>query len=476
MLVKFKQKKARIIAPSVNWTGTAVPNSGEVMEINFNNSLSVEEVVAILDTLDFGNDDTYVIISDKNNPANEYRIRKTNGTYGIFHAAAESTEDNSKYILFHNQETAVEHLGFFGWNPEGNMSDVMNVEANSAYGLQNDKLCSLVSTTPFTQAAGGAGTPVPGDGSAVDIYVNTSLSNEEVIAILDTLEFKTSNYYYVFRYMADNNHYSLYVHKNSDGIYNIVEMVPGNNNRILFGENCWDTAVLETAPNPIVYSHLSSEVMVLDNNQNDKLSSLFSITPFVYTEAESYPLSGEYDGSELVIVAGGSSTAGTPVPNSGYVEKVYFNTNLSDEEIIALFDTIAVEHSILLFTGEHENDFDGCHYIMTEGGAAISCDGVPVWVSPKAPDYIISSVGFTGWKTDFNGIVEINDNAFNKMDLNGDGNPYDVGVENDKLVNLFSATPNFGSGSGSGSEVSIDIKALIESGKLPLTIRVTLEK
>ena len=137
------------------------------------------------------------------------------------------------------------------------------------------------------------------------------------------------------------------------------------------------------------------------------------------------------------------SWKGTIVPNTGYVENVYFNTELSVEEVTKILDeaqlvfneNIAVVdgsagHPILLTT--FDNGFGlvvyksmGCYIITTLRG-----------------DYVLFNnsqetfgLDFVGWAPDDNGIFEIN----NEVSAEADG--ISIGAQNDKLSALFSSTP-----------------------------------
>ncbi len=134
----------------------------------------------------------------------------------------------------------------------------------------------------------------------------------------------------------------------------------------------------------------------------------------------------------------------TIVPNSGYVEKVYFNTNLSVEEVVSLLSQLTYnDYGILINYLVGSTDFSKSVIAITnendEGQyyqLAVNNNGenIIVFTSNKldADNY--------GWKTnidDFyiNGTYEINSEVVTEVEGISFGN------ENNKLINLISITP-----------------------------------
>ncbi len=138
-----------------------------------------------------------------------------------------------------------------------------------------------------------------------------------------------------------------------------------------------------------------------------------------------------------------SGWSGTVVPNEGYVEKVYFNTNLSDEEVEEILNNLTyysgdMNSSALLATS------DKILGVINTSGAFALVDVLNTtiyWTNQKGVDELVPNLGVegivAGWQT-FDNPIEINDNAF--LDLSGDGSIL-VGTENDKTSSLFSTTP-----------------------------------
>lgn len=129
------------------WRGVAVPTSGNVNNIYFNKSLSSEEVVTILDTLEitqtpdeFGDYiGTYVVWANKDQ-TKSIGVMKINGVYEIA-----IVENGEQQIIFASEGNS---LGFVGWNTEYNFYN-FNDETMESFGSQNDKISNLFSISPF---------------------------------------------------------------------------------------------------------------------------------------------------------------------------------------------------------------------------------------------------------------------------------------------------------------------------------------
>lgn len=131
---------------------------------------------------------------------------------------------------------------------------------------------------------------------------------------------------------------------------------------------------------------------------------------------------------------------GTIVPNSGYVEKVYFNTSLSNEEVMSIIANANLTyeqdlHAILMGGNDktiiiYKDNciFDYLAYFTGDNSKFF-------WVSPNAGEQIIKDAGFTGWNPNFDGFYEINSEVLSTAGSNL------VGSENNKLTKLVSITP-----------------------------------
>ena len=161
--------------------------------------------------------------------------------------------------------------------------------------------------------------------------------------------------------------------------------------------------------------------------ENDKITSLFSTTPF--EAKEEYYI---YEDSEP-----------TQVPNSGMVDKIYFNTDLSIEEVVSILKNAQVNGGTNAIINYNGNDLT---FIK------VTNNSIPTWYIGNFSTldiYFASNTtggyaDFEGWKSNFNGVLEINGEV-----TQGD-------VDNSKLVDLVSITP-FGSGwiKISGNEIDL---------------------
>ena len=128
---------------------------------------------------------------------------------------------------------------------------------------------------------------------------------------------------------------------------------------------------------------------------------------------------------------------GTTVPNTGYVEKIYFNIQMSVDEVVNELKKLTY---IL-----QDDGFNMAGLFSTVSGKAIAV------LHADGHYFIQSSIGmlfqtitqnasFTGWNPDIismfpDGGVLIQEQATNEME------GYQLGSENDKISSLFSITP-----------------------------------
>lgn len=129
-------------------------------------------------------------------------------------------------------------------------------------------------------------------------------------------------------------------------------------------------------------------------------------------------------------VASDGSWQGTPVPNSGYVEKIYFNTNLSVDEVVAIIKKANLDYN---------SDFGFNMYPVLTDGISEMVLIVPTDNGYKFGNEVVGGVYFNsdtgGWKENFNGEIQINGN------LMTEAQGMTLGTQNDKLSSLFSITP-----------------------------------
>lgn len=228
----------------VEWVGATVPNSGYVEKVYFNTNLSVEEVVALLDKLNFSNTfenfenvEILLITSSQNIM---YKVVKDTKGYAMTVIAGQQLEIPF-FVSFDNG------TGYVGWlydylveqdltlpNPQELNEEVINdvgVEGVSI-GSQNELLSSLFSITPFEKKVvesidesklyrlpsgdiyqyigdefvqinnpiyrdydelpevGYKGTAIPFEGTIDSLYINKNISYEKLSSIAKNLNFQ----------------------------------------------------------------------------------------------------------------------------------------------------------------------------------------------------------------------------------------------------------------------------------------------
>lgn len=212
----------------------------------------------------------------------------------------------------------------------------------------------------------------------------------------------------------------------------------------------------------------------------------------------SYILSKKNNGSNTGGSGGtggsGSSNASVFVKGSGTVvdptqnySRLYFNTALSNEEVKALMNNIELNWmgmlAILYYTNQSDMigvimSKDSDIYVLTSGSSGIlfAING----------NLIDESITFTGWNPDidFSNGIGIIGNTIGTEIHTDDGSLVQIGVNNDKIVELFSSSTPIkksvskglsGVYDGTNLEVGsthIDISSLLDENKLPLNIDV----
>ena len=209
----------------------------------------------------------------------------------------------------------------------------------------------------------------------------------------------------------------------------------------------------------------------------------------------SYILSKKNNGSNTGGSGGtggsGSSNASVVVKGGAVVDptqiysRVYFNTKLSNEEVMALIDTLELNYQGVMEVLYRTNQDDmiivikmvdyGLYLLGSiSSGALFAING----------NLVDESITFTGWNPniDFSNGIEIIGNT-TITEIPADDGPIPIGANNDKIVDLFSSEPikksiNKGlSGVYDGNNIEvgsthIDVSSLLDENKLPLNIDV----
>ena len=198
-----------------------------------------------------------------------------------------------------------------------------------------------------------------------------------------------------------------------------------------------------------------------------------------------FSMKGSGCSSASVEAAGG----GTLVDPTQTYSRLYFNTALSNEEVMALMNTLELTYGgvgNMLYLTTYSGEMDGILAgVMVDTGTYVLMrmltSEVLFAINGNAIDETIT---FTGWNPDidFSNGIEISGNTIG-TELPTDGESIPIGANNDKIVNLFSSEPikepiNKGlSGvyDGNNLEVGsrhIDISSMLDEHKLPLNIDV----
>ena len=146
----------------------------------------------------------------------------------------------------------------------------------------------------------------------------------------------------------------------------------------------------------------------------------------------------------------------TPVPTSGQIEKLYFNINLTNEEVTSIINnakTYMYEGSIGYFvmngTEDNQNVFVGIEYGVNEetnlsSGGIMYIDnnqGIEQYLCFFGNDSAaLSEMPFIGWNPEFNGTLELNIEN-NLSTLSTGTYNYDKEGFNNAVSSLVSITP-----------------------------------
>ena len=517
-------------------TKIAVPNSGYINKVYFNTDLSIEEVKAILN-------DAFIepgVMDIMESLLWSDSVSIDVSSYGAdFSITLWSSSSDEVIAIFDSGDNSF--YGIKGWNPDITYPLVINSNVyDDDSGLKNDKLLELFYTYPselvkeeepltlnsfltgiadairskkgttdkinasnfaseiesIESGSGGGsvtvtipgewqGTAVPNSGYVDKVYVNNSLSMEEVNKLLSQIDYSSTDGSY-YNAVTDGNNSYLYTHSGSNSI--LYYSSETGNETTLYASYEYDDGngyFIGWNPNASMQLEIGKELTnyvwgYAAGHQNDILSSLFSITPFVKGEGEVTILTGDYDGSKVTINNIEPGWQGTAVPNTGYVDKVYFNTNLSVEDMTNFINKEFDPennggNTIYLLYNENSETNDYIEIYMNYSYWNRLYFDITIYTSNGFNGYVfslddryddISGTNFIGWNPSLSNPLPINLEVMSQC-YNGS-----VGTKNHIISSLFSLTPFEYKDEEEAS--TINLKEYIKEQKLPLQLKIDL--
>lgn len=480
---------------------TAVPNTGFVGKVYVNTSLSDEEVEAIIDKycpINEDQADMFYNLCQRDDDeiccgvylGAEHRYDDNDndiviGTGKYIVAYYEHCDDNGDWItdfssvLWCNNIHADAEGLTPGWQEFTNPIEInTEVQDKYNYSIYNDQLTSLFSTTPY-DSSGPTGykykqfvhgewkelsynglevkelkekpldpVVVPNEGLLQQVYVNTSLSYDEMLTIVESIPYNASNQnYFVLRNSSgnisitfdktkinDNGEigYVICFNNTKDGT-NIIP-IWCDEKSCAYVNNILNTnykAGWQKFSNPIVLGNTT--VTNIDNNgnpvgnYNNELTNLFSLTPYL----DDMDINKIY---KLPIV---KSLEGILVPNQGTVNKIHFNTSLTAKEVHDIFDTLSFMQTPLLSFPLYPILFSATGTPIVIVVKAENSYEITIVKDLNTQDFEYAYVGEIGsntgsWKLSE---YEVNSSVINEYM----GLP--VGTLNNQLLNLISTSP-----------------------------------
>lgn len=376
----------------MSWKGTAIPTTGNIEKVYLNTNLTSEEFLSIVENINYFTMDSeksgygVLAIIGENDSIDCYSIIKfTNGNYSVCIVnLGESVGITKIYMHYNASDNSLSLVNDMPIIDFGMEYYLMTEEIATQFGqtMQNEKVSALFSITPFEEVQEEvtlddwaediadairekkgieniveySGTPVPNSGSIGNIYQNGRASVEETKKIFASLTYEQegANYYRYWVCKKQESNYAL-------GVYIVKEIYEGkeeyyvgyrtasNSDGISFMSSYYYKQLLgidfegwsamgSTDLEPLEFSFVCDEGYGLEN---DKLSSLISITPFEQKEVKQLIPRLNFAQEIRSIETGGEILEPTAVPISGMVEKVYFNFNVDVSKMVEVIKKLS---------------------------------------------------------------------------------------------------------------------------------------
>lgn len=301
--------------------GTAVPNSGYVNNVYLNYDISAEEIYqtilnANLSYINMGGAYSgYIVYLDENYNGLYIINAQMNGSTPLIMMAYGSVADIDELPAIFN------YMQIGEWTKNAPVNGVITVSSTLlpefnipageldnpedlilSVGAENEKLKSIISSTPFSSGSCEptglplevnklpvGGTSVPTSGMIERIYVNTSLSTQEVVNILETLTFVPyQDDMYIWACLADStmtNGLAVTRFQSENSFIYYIVSTSNNEETTLFtylngSDDGWSSDF-----NGVVEFNIENQLeliapMLNFTPENDKAKDLFSVKPF----------------------------------------------------------------------------------------------------------------------------------------------------------------------------------------------------
>lgn len=346
------------------------------------------------------------------------------------------------------------------------VKDIINITENNTYDISKYAKAYVDVSTKINDYSVDYSQSVPSGGSSGGgyIYFNTSLNVNEMLNIFNTdVSWLNIGVTYCALYSEYNSDTIIITLSRPADTRYIISVVTNTHEDIIFDteQGGWikDTVNIHYKLEFGGTLYRQKGLYTNIGSRNSKLSKFIATSPMAFSNA--YTLNGEYEPYELEIYKNGitdlskciqtgrfpsiiNTHVGKPyirtrpqsVYTNGYINKIYFNTELSIEEVENMLKTLTYSYSNIiayLYVSE-DNSSNRIEARKLEGYYAISANNNIIFST--FPD----ENGHVGWSPGFDGIVTVNDVGRNTY------NNVSVGSQNSELLDLMtvSKTASYG--------------------------------